>query len=205
MIKLKHQKLYVKLFDKNFFCSLFKTSIDSQIPHAIIDRELKFSRNGLYLVAENKSDSFKLQLSPFNFLCLCSLAYMIFPYYVFIFVSSCLSLIVTFKKKIADVSKIFLFKDLKKVIFYLNDSSFEIYDIKNFRPLNVEDYKNVNDYEYIPIDYVKNKNIKFIPHYMTIYDKEIFCAIFRGYPIKIELEGEVNKSKYVKLKINNYE
>jgi hypothetical protein len=93
------------------------------------------------------------------------------------------------------IGKIYLAKNLKDVVLYFpSGDCYKTFDIKSFHLVSEQTFEtNINIYAF-PISHTRYNEYEplYIPYNLKIYDREIFCAIFRGYPMKVQLKKEKN-------------
>ncbi len=208
---------YVKLLQKKFSSHIKNTKISNiqsiqrirplyELPYVEIDREIHFNKNGLYLVAKEKSHNFKFYLKKWNVINLVLVGFILSSFPLNLAANICLTgifvyLMKFFKNKHAievrifntQIGKIYLAKNMKDVVLYFPfEDSYKTFDIKSFHLVNEETFeRNINIYA-LPISHTRYNEYSplYLPCNLEIYDREIFCSIFRGYPLQIKLNKE---------------
>jgi hypothetical protein len=204
---------FLKITKRNFSNGLKKGKVSNiqllqrirpyyEFPYVEIDRDIPFNKHGLYLLAEEMNTNVKFfsrKLNKINllftgFLIVCcpmnltSNIILAFLFYV-------INRILRKKNEVRSsvfptmVSKIYLAENLKDVVVYFPYSdSYKTFDIKYFYLFSEQTFENYINFYAFPVGHTKYNEYSplFVPHNLKIFDREIFCAIFRGYPLKIK-------------------
>lgn len=177
----------------------------NELPYTIINRKIKFDKYGLYLIGELKNKKYfntkRLIILGFclNFL----LIWTAMATYPINFKRNTLMIIicawgviqlVKYKNNLvinklsqSMISKIYLSENLKDVVVqFVYPRSNVVFDIKSFYMINRENLENNLNTVAFPVGHTKTNEYQplFVPFDLQIYDRELFCAIFRGYQIK---------------------
>jgi hypothetical protein len=204
LAKFFHRNLYTKIIFKHFVNKdkkpIQKESLEPKTCY--ITDKIKFNEYGLYLVAEHlfrrPSYSDALNLT-------------IMAYFSWLNIYACLGLLVflnrdlvmstfTLTEVIRYITHIYITKEMDKIVIkYYFPPVYRIYDIKDIKLLKPNQFNDFN-HGYFAVVFIDGK-IKYIPIDITIYNKELFSAIFNGDDIK--QRNEEGKPNFVKLISND--
>lgn len=215
IIKTKSLKLfYFKQFSKidiPTFSYLKKLEHPiHEYPYCVLNRELNFNENGLYLIAENKNKhintNFDKRLYGIKrrslFIITTLLAFSIPNIYftVSTYAASFIFLVYNDyfhynKLNRTMITKIYLNKCLKKVIFERGYSGLcESVYISNIRLIQPEEFEELNNNTCFYLAVTKlggKKNFYNFPFTLNIYDREVFSAICNGIPVREKSDSQV--------------
>jgi hypothetical protein len=177
----------------------------NEIPYTLIKRKINFDKYGLYLIGELKNTNYintkRLIILGFclNFLLIWT-AIATYPInfkmnalMIFICASGIIQLVKYKNNHIINkisqsmISKIYLSENLKDVVVqFVYPRSNVAFDIKSFYMISKENFENNLNPVAFPVGHSKTNEYQpmFVPYDLQIYDRELFCAIFRGYLIK---------------------